>query len=222
MLDRVCQGEEMPSHSAAEREALADELAQAGPHLPTLCDGWTTTELVAHLVSRERRPDAALGLVIPALSSWTDRIQGNYATKPYPDLVAAFRSGPPFGSPMAFPGVDSRVNLVEHFVHREDVRRARPNWTARELPAARQDALWAQIGQMGRMLFRSSPVSVTLRTPDGRSRKVVTRANGEGIDLVGEPAELTLYGCGRKDQAQVQIEGPDDAVTAFRTLSLNL
>jgi uncharacterized protein (TIGR03085 family) len=122
---------------------------------------------------------------------------------------------------MALPGVDSRVNLVEHFVHCEDVRRAGPGWTARELPASRQNALWAQAGAMGRMLFRRSPVSVTLRTPDGRTQKIVSRS-GDGIELVGEPAELTLYGCGRKDQAQVQIEGPDDAVTAFRAVALNL
>jgi uncharacterized protein (TIGR03085 family) len=211
----------MPSHSAAERAALADALTEAGPHHPTLCDGWTTTELAAHLVAREHRPDAALGAVVPVLSGWTARVQAQYARRPYAELVTAIRTGPPVTSPMALPGVDARVNLVEHFVHCEDVLRAGPGWTARELPAARQQALWDTLQMLGRLNFRRSPVSVTLRTPDGRSKQVITRS-GDGIDLVGEPAELTLYSAGRKDQARVQVEGPDDAVAAFRGLSLNI
>ena len=211
----------MPSHSAAERAALADVLTAAGPNRPTLCDGWTTTELAAHLVARERRPDSTLGTVVPALSGWSNRVQGQYARQPYADLITAIRTGPPWTSPMAIPGVDARVNLVEHFVHCEDVRRAGPGWTPRELPAARQDALWAVLLTMGRFNFRRSPVSVTLRTPDGRSKQVITR-DGQGIDLVGAPAELTLYSSGRKDQARVQVEGPDEAVAAFRALELRV
>src|SRR5690349_4752118 len=110
----------MPSHSAAERAALVDALVHAGPRRPTLCDGWTTTELAAHLVSRERRPDAGIGLVVPAFAGWTDYVRGRYATQPYADLVDAIRTGPPITSPMALPGVDARINLVEHFVHCED------------------------------------------------------------------------------------------------------
>ena len=212
----------MPSHSAAERAALADALTEAGPHRPTLCDGWTTTELAAHLVARERRPDAALGAVVPVLSGWRDQVESGYARRPYAELVTAIRTGPPVTSPMAIPGVDARINLVEHFVHCEDVLRAGPGWTARELPAARQDALWAALRMLGRLNFRKSPVSVTLRTPDGRSTLVIDRSGAEGVDLVGAPAELVLYSSGRKDQARVQVEGPDAAVAAFRALTLNV
>jgi uncharacterized protein (TIGR03085 family) len=212
----------MPSHSAAERAALADALTAAGPHRPTLCDGWTTTELAAHLVAREHRPDAALGAVVPVLSGWTDRVQAGYARRPYAELVDAIRTGPPITSPMALPGVDARVNLVEHFVHCEDVLRAGPGWTARELPAARQQALWAAMPMLARLSFRRSPVSITLRTPDGQSKQVISRSGADEIDLVGEPAELVLYSSGRKDQARVQVEGPDAAVAAFRALSLAL
>ena len=212
----------MPSHSAAERAALADALTDAGPHRPTLCDGWTTTELAAHLVARERRPDSALGAVIPALSGWTERVQGKYAQRPYAELVAAIRTGPARTSPMALPGVDARLNLIEHFVHCEDVLRAGPGWAARELPTDRQQALWAAIQLTGKVNFRRSPVSVTLRTPDGRAKQVVTRTDAAGIELVGEPAELVLYSSGRKDQAHVQLEGPDAAVASFRALSLRV
>lgn len=216
----------MPSHSAAERSALADALADAGPHGPTLCDGWTTTELVVHLLIREGRLDATVASVVPGLSRWARRVRADLAARPYADLVAAFRAGPPRTSPLAIPGLDARVNLAEHLVHCEDVRRARPGWVPRDLPAARQAAVWATLRVAGRLSLRRSPVSVLLRTPDGRSNQVVTRSGehgpGEGVVLVGEPAELLLYSYGRKDQARVQVEGPDDAVTAFRAVSLRV
>jgi len=211
----------MPSHSAAERAALADALTDAGPNLPTLCDGWTTTELAAHLVIRERRPDAAAGIMLSPMAGWTARVQGQYARRAYADLVEAVRSGPPRTSLMAVPGLDARVNLIEHFVHCEDVRRAGPGWSPRELPEQRQRALWKQLTAAGKRLFRHSTVSVTLSSPDGRSQQVVDR-DGEGVVLIGEPGELVLYAFGRKDQARVQLEGPDDAVAAFRELALKV
>jgi uncharacterized protein (TIGR03085 family) len=211
----------MPSHSAAERAALADALTAAGPRHPTLCDGWTTTELAAHLVARERRVDSAIGQVIRPLSGWTDRVQGQYARWDYERLVEAFRRGPPVFSYMALPGVDARLNLIEHFVHCEDVRRARPGWQARELPARRQAALWSQLTTIGRALWRRSPVSVTIATPEGARASVIERT-GPGVTMVGEPGELVLYAYGRKDHATIQLEGPDDAVDAFRRLSVRV
>ena len=213
----------MPTHSSAERAALADALTAAGPHRPTLCDGWTTTELAAHLVTRERRPDVTVSGMLPGLSGWGRRIQDKYAAQPYADLISAIRTGPPRTSPFALPGVDKRVNLIEHFVHCEDVRRAYtgdPGWTPRELPASRQTAFWAQLSVIGKLMFRRSPVTVGLRTPDGRTTTLHEQAGAERVDLVGEPAELVLYTYGRKDQAQVQLEGPDEAVATFRELPL--
>ena len=50
-----------------ERAALVEILRAVGPDAPTLCEGWTTRDLVAHLVVRERRPDALPGLVFGPL-----------------------------------------------------------------------------------------------------------------------------------------------------------
>jgi uncharacterized protein (TIGR03085 family) len=210
----------MPSHSAAERAALADALLQAGPDHPTLCAGWDTPQLAAHLVIREGRPDSALGIVLPPLAGWTERVQAQYARKPYAELVATFRDGPPRMSPFAIPGVDARVNLGEYFVHCEDVRRARPGWEPRDLPADRQEALWSNLTMSGRMLLRRAASTITLRRPDGRIATVLRRNGTEGITLNGEPSELLLYTFGRKDQAVVQLDGPDREVAAFRELSL--
>lgn len=48
-----------------ERQALCDTLASLGPDAPTLCEGWTTADLAAHLMVREREPLAAAGIVLP-------------------------------------------------------------------------------------------------------------------------------------------------------------
>ncbi len=64
-------------------------------------------------------------------------------------------------------------------------------------------------------------MSVTLRLPDGRSKQLIVRTDSETVELVGAPSELVLYAYGRKDQARVQLEGPDDAVARFRAVSLS-
>ena len=55
----------MSSSSLADRERadLADLLGTLGPDAPTRCEGWTTAHLAAHLVVRDRRPDAYGSLV---------------------------------------------------------------------------------------------------------------------------------------------------------------
>jgi uncharacterized protein (TIGR03085 family) len=47
-----------------ERSRLCDLFLEVGPDQPTLCEGWTTADLAAHLVIRERRPDAAPGILV--------------------------------------------------------------------------------------------------------------------------------------------------------------
>lgn len=204
----------MTTHSAAERSALADALEQAGPDAPTLCQGWTTRDLAAHLVARERRPDSTLGIVLPPFAGWTDRVRRRIASRPYQELVRLVRTGPPALSLFAAPGVDAAVNLGEHLVHAEDVRRAVAGWQPRELPADREDAVWKAVSTRGRLFFRRSPVGVTLRTPDGRS--AVARAGEPTVVVTGKPSELLLQAMGRGDHAVVEITGSPDAVARFR------
>ena len=79
-----------------ERAALVEILRAVGPDAPTLCEGWTTRDLVAHLVVRERRPDALPGLVFGPLASYTARVQNRLAASTkWEDLIELFASGPP-------------------------------------------------------------------------------------------------------------------------------
>uniref|UniRef100_UPI0007E526AE TIGR03085 family metal-binding protein n=1 Tax=Streptomyces albus TaxID=1888 RepID=UPI0007E526AE len=114
----------MSTHAKRERLLLADLLETHGPEAPTLCEGWRTRDLAAHVVVRERRGDAAGGLVIKPLAARLERVQSEFAAKPYDELVQLIRTGPPRLSPFALKQVDEAANTVEFFIHAEDVRRA--------------------------------------------------------------------------------------------------
>src|SRR5262245_11640860 len=84
------------SYARDERTALCALLDETGPGAPTLCEGWRTVDLAAHLVMRERRPDAAAGLMGGPLAGHTRRVTELLSTRtPFPHLVQLIRSGPP-------------------------------------------------------------------------------------------------------------------------------
>src|SRR3954468_1320770 len=117
--------------AADERQALSSLLQDLGPDAPTLCEGWTTRDLAAHLVVREHRPDAAPGILVPALAGYTQKVQDRYAAKPWAALVEQVRNGPSKFWPTAIGPLDELTNTAEFLVHHEDVRRAQPGWAPR-------------------------------------------------------------------------------------------
>jgi uncharacterized protein (TIGR03085 family) len=209
------------SLSARERAALADLLDAVGPDAPTLCTGWNTRDLVAHLIVREGHP-AATGIVLRPLAGWTARQQERTASAPYQALVERFRHGPPLISPMRLPGADAAANAFEHFVHHEDVRRAQAPWTVRDLPETDQRELWRNLTRRVRMYVRRSPVPVRLVAPEFGAISVQDTDDATAVTLTGPPAELVLYLHGRRDQAEVSLEGPDDSLTRWRNYSLSV
>jgi uncharacterized protein (TIGR03085 family) len=206
----------MTSFAQSERAALSELFLEVGPDAPTLCEGWDARDLAAHLVVRERRPDAAVGIVVKPLAGHLDSVQHGLAHGDYDRLVATVRSGPPF--PLTL--VDAQINTAEYFVHHEDVRRAQDGWEPRDLDPRLESALWKILRMQGRMLFRHSSVGVALRRPDGTTH--VARGAEPMVTLVGPASELLLYAFGRTAHARVTIEGDPDAVTAFEGVSLGL
>ncbi len=210
----------MPTLARTERHRLADLLTAAGPDAPTLCAGWTTRDLAAHLVLRERRIDAAAGIQLRALAGWTARVQGRYAARPFGELVRMFRGGPPALSPFALPGADEAANTVEYYVHAEDVRRAGP-WEPQEDAAAPSEALaaalWRRLPMVARMeAGRKSPVRLALVRPGpGGGRVEVGPAGRECVEVSGEPGELVLFAGGRGARSRVAVAGPEKAVEAL-------
>lgn len=206
------------TYARAERLALCALLDETGPAAPTLCEGWRTVDLAAHLVLRERRPDAATGVIGGPMAGYTRRVQrGLTGRMTYPQLVEAVRSGPPALSPFRLPGMDERANVVEFFVHHEDVRRAADGWQPRELAPGLTEVLWHRL-RGARLFLRKAPVGVELARDDvppgpGRGRlRITAKARTPVVTVIGSPAELTMWALGRTSAAQVRLDGSETAV----------
>lgn len=206
----------MVSFAQSERVALCQTFLTVGPDSPTLCEGWTTRDLAAHLVVRETRPGAALGIVIGALAGRTARVQAAVATTPWTRLVARVRY-PPWWTPLSRGPFAEAVNRAEFFVHHEDVLRAQPSWKRpRAVAADHADALWADVQRRAGMLLRDSPVAIRL-TRSGSGASIVPRIpaarDGEPtVEVIGEPGELLLYLQGRETQADVTVDGDPSGI----------
>lgn len=195
--------------SRDERGALADLFLSVGPDAPTLCEGWTARDLAVHLVVREYRPDAAAGMFLSPLHSHLRNVTSTVADRPFEDLVASYRQGPPVWSPMRL--VDRFVNLTENFVHHEDVRRGGGEWRARALPRATRDALWRAAGSAARGLIVSSGPTVRLSRTDGARGNGDTVTIGRGtpeVTVTGSAPELTLWVFGRDKACDLTTVGP--------------
>jgi uncharacterized protein (TIGR03085 family) len=189
-----------------EREELCDLLIELGPDAPTLCEGWTTADLAAHLVLREH------------FRRWGEARMTATKAEGLPALVDRLRRGAPL-VPWRVPGVRTLLNGMEYFIHHEDVRRA--NGRSRRTGRPDLDDLsWRMTGLIGRRLARRiRPFGLELVSPDGRNRKF---GSGAGAVLKGEPTELVLYLSGRRSAAEVALEGPPAAVAAVQGSELGL
>jgi uncharacterized protein (TIGR03085 family) len=209
------------SPAAVERVLLCDLFAEVGPDAPTLCGDWTARDLAAHLVVRERRPDAGPGIVASPLAGYTEHVRAGEAERPFTEIVDRLRQGPPRWSPMRVGAVDRIFNTVEFFVHHEDVRRARQPWTPRPLDDALTAALTAAVsGPMGRALVRSCPVGLAIE-PDGAAG-VRLRKGEPTVAVAGPIGEIVLFLYGRAAVAGVDLDGDPDAVAAVRAAEFGL
>jgi uncharacterized protein (TIGR03085 family) len=217
------------TYARDERLAVCALLDQVGPDQPTLCAGWRTVDLAAHLVLRERRPDASLGVMGGPLAGHTRKVQGKISERTaFPQLVELIRTGPPRMSVFGLPGADAWANSVEYFVHHEDVRRARPGWEPRTLDEGLSDLLWRQL-RMARMMLRRAPVGVEFAREGDAGRdgegappirtttpvRITAKARAPMVTVTGTPAELTMWAFGRTGGARVRMEGSDPDVAAL-------
>jgi uncharacterized protein (TIGR03085 family) len=209
----------MSSIAATERTHLCALAQQLGPSAPTLCEGWDVKDLVIHLLVREGSP-AAVGIVVPPLAGLVDRASARLAHHDFDDLVKRLRHGPPPWSVFALPKVGAAMNLLEYFVHHEDIRRAQPGWEPRSLPPKVEDGIWRAVRHAGKGLAVRSPVGVTAQRSDTDERVVFKP--GRDVVLHGLPSEIALYAYGRKDQSRVELRGNPEDVAAFTDTSLGL
>ena len=206
-----------------ERRALADLLTTLGPDAPTLDEGWTSGDLAAHLVIRDRRPDAALGLFVPALAPHAQKVSQEIRSRPWAEVVELVRSGPPPWSPAAFEPIDGVINTVEYFVHHEDVRRAQAGWEPRPVDGDLEHELWRRLKPMARLLVRRCPTGLVLRRPNGEE-VVAKKPADDGVTAVvtGPPSELLLFAYGRQSHARVEVTAPADVAQAVTKASFGI
>lgn len=212
----------MPKFAHTERLGLCDAFVEVGPDAPTLCTGWTTRDLAVHLIVREGRPDAAAGMFVPPLAGHLDSVQRKVATMPWEKLVEKVRTGPPRLSAFGLPGVDEKANLAEFFIHHEDVLRAGDHGDARrELAEDEQAALWAILPRIGRMTMRGVRTGVVADCP-GHGRRTLRPARDDhgSVVLSGAPGEVLLHVFGRTEVSDVELDGSDADVAAFRAAGL--
>ena len=203
-----------PSLAQQERKALCDLFVECGSDAPTLCEGWFTADLAAHLVVRERRPDSGPGLVWPPLAGYTDKVRRAVRDRtPWEKLVETVRRGPP----LLLRPFDGPMNTVEFFIHVEDVRRAQDGWEPRQISPELADALWARVGPGG--MAKKVPATIVITSP-GRVDK--ERGTGPRLTLAGDPGELTMFGAGRQRAARVEISGDAGLAAQFRAAPLGV
>jgi uncharacterized protein (TIGR03085 family) len=201
-----------------ERRALCDSLRDVGPDAPTLCAGWLTADLAAHLVARERRPDAGPGIVLGGpFARHLQNVMDAIKARGYDAMVQTLRDGPPWWfrvGPMA------SANVVENWIHHEDVRRA--NGRGPRPPDGEIDAvLWDSL-RMSTFIARRriKGAGLVLKTPDGRERTV--KDAEPRVTINGAPGELVLFMSGRQEAADVSYDGDPAAVALIRATKLGL
>lgn len=206
----------MASFARTERAALCTTARSVGPTAPTLCEGWTVLDLVCHLLVRERQPWAAVGVLVPALEPTTRRATAALAERPFGELLDQLAEPPLLLRPDT---AERLVNGVEFFVHHEDIRRAQPSWTPRELSPDADSDLWRGLGLLGRMAGWRAGVPITVT--DG-SRTVALRHGESPVVLTGPVSELVMLLTGREQVTGVEWSGPPEQIEKLKAAKLGL
>lgn len=207
----------MTQYARDERHALADLMLELGPDEPTLCTGWTTRDLAAHLVVRDRRPDATAGVLIAALADHGERVRQSVAARAYPGIIDEVRR-PPWWSLVSNPVMHELGNAAEFFIHHEDVRRARPGWQPRALPTGQQKVIWGAARLSARLGLRKLHLPVLVQAPGYGEMQIGTGT--PQASLIGEPGELAMFLSGRQRAARVQVDAAPAVAERLRTANL--
>lgn len=224
----------MSQHAVTERHELSETLRRVGGSAQTLCGEWTTAQLAAHLVLRERSVVELAGrLPVAALQRRAEQVVADLAAgTPYEQLVDTVDRGPSWREvrgpvPVAWfwslPPVTELANLLEYLVHHEDVRRAQPDWTPRALPLDLQRVVWQRLHLLARVTLRSVPVGLELRWPShGAIATRRARREGATVTVTGDAIELTMFAFGRLDHAQLEWTGTPADIAAVRQADISL
>jgi len=222
----------LPPILRRERAAFCDTLDEVGPDGPSLCKGWTTADVAAHVQATESLAGVpvltayATGVVVIAtftrLRPWAQaqftRVMEREKARGFETLVGRLRRGPPWilRSPLV-----GDVRLCEEWVHHEDIRRAKGDVAARSSDPELESRLWRMVVLEGLVQARRfGRFGVELADLGGR-RRSLSRGSPK-VRVAGAPGELLLWVLGRQTAAQVELDGPVEAVEAVSGARLGL
>ncbi|WP_156689123.1 maleylpyruvate isomerase family mycothiol-dependent enzyme [Mycobacterium sp. Marseille-P9652] len=186
----------------AERADLADFLATLTPRdwdTPSLCQGWTVKDVVAHVVSYEELGPLGLlgrfakGRVVRANQVGVDE----FATRSPQDLLEFLRAHlHPRGLTAGFGGM---IALVDGTVHHQDIRRAlgRP----RAVPVDRLERVLSLVPGNPRLGAGRRIRGLRLRATD------LGWTHGRGAEVTG-PGEALLMAMTGRPAALADLGGP--------------
>ena len=199
-----------------EQQALAATLREVGPEHDTLCAGWRSRHLAAHLYLRAHQPWQLLGL--PGTAGVDELAEECRDPARYEQVIDDFLAQPRWPWRVArLGGMDEATNLVEYVVHHEDVRRSGDDPAApRSVPPQMSAAIWSKFARMSAGFYLAAPVGVVLAVPGDPRRQRRVRPGGDPVRVVGAPTEQALYAMGRRDQAQIELRGSTTQVRRFR------
>jgi uncharacterized protein (TIGR03083 family) len=180
---------------AAERQELAEVLSglsAAQWQAPSLCAGWTTAHVVAHLTMpfRISEREFALGMERAGgqFAEFSDAVASRDSELPRSELVAALRDN--IENPWQPPGGGYEGALSHDIIHGLDI-----TWPLSiEYPIGGQamtSVLDLIVSQGGRSLFDFALDGIELRASD------LDWSSGTGAPLVGQSRDLLLLVAGR-------------------------
>ena len=141
----------------------------------------------------------------------------------YAALVDRVRRGAPVWNPMAHAKVDELTNLIEYFVHHEDVRRAQPGWEPRELSPQLQGKPVVGAARSARLMFRKAGDGHRphRRRPGPARREAARRARHRRAARHRPPSWCSTPTAARS-VARVEFQGDADDIAALQEAELGI
>ena len=193
--DGTERGGDLAVAIAGEYKALADLLESAGFDVwdaPSLCEGWRTREVVAHMTMPARYPGPAFMAELEAAGGDFTRLSNTVAARdgalPVAELVADLRSDELHGWQPPGGGMDGA--LTHCVIHELDIVEAVP--LKRSVPAARIVRVLGLVAAADAPnMFGVDLDGVELRADD------LVWSVGSGATVTGPAQALALVACGR-------------------------
>jgi uncharacterized protein (TIGR03085 family) len=206
-----------------ERAELCDLFLEVGPDAPTLSGAWSTADLAAHLVVRERHPTGAPGILLGGrFEGRTEKLMARELDRHgYEGVVERVRTGPGFG-PMAIRPVGRLANTIEFVVHHEDVRRP-AGLGPRPDDEPLQQAVWGLLRRSAKLLVAPGHLGDTgLDLVWPGADPVRASGKGGGAVLTGDPVEILLFLYGRTADAHAVLSGDPVAIEKVQQASFGI